>query len=215
MAEHSFKSTGGPGQLARLDADAIKSLAARCGNNIPAPGYMAQDDCKAYLAQIYNLFPGVDQVEVEMTLAKWCILHDVGGEQGHAEKPPIEAGGISVPANRVFGEVIPSDRRGLPRQFAATMFEKMVPVILDACPEIRAALTPRAIERGSRAGDEVFVVSFVKGGVPGSTASHARAKAKRVGVTRSPPVVSSPAEPYVSEVPRSAPPAQDGRPSYF
>jgi hypothetical protein len=205
------RQAGSVGQLAALLAnrESFTNLAREVASDSPAPGYMAKDIARRYMAQIYNAFSGVEQARVEMALAIWCILNDVGGEQSHSEKPPIVVDGIEVSASEVFGVIIPSDRRGLPRQFAATMFESVTPMILEARPDVRAALTPRVVARGLRAGDELAVVSFAKGGLPGSNVRGAeRARAKDLGVRRSAP--ASQFEPAVSEVNRPS----DGPPLF-
>lgn len=201
-------SGGGGGSLADLlerDSEAFKQLAESAGRDIPPPGYMSKDQAGRYMAQIRNLFPGADGNMVEMVLAKWVCLHDVGGVQDFTGKPPIVVGTHSVAATKIFGEIIPTDNRGLARQFCATRFEKVVDAILVACPDVRAGLTPKALECGLKRGDEGLVVSFKRGGLPGTADSRGlRSAARRRALRGS---YGATYEPTVEEVrPAEVPP---------
>jgi hypothetical protein len=157
--------------LLKNDKGAFEVLARTAGEAIPPPGYMQRDEAFRYLAQVYELFQGAERAAVEMALCQWCIRHDVGGTQDYVGKPPIVVGTLSVQAVEIFGKIIPTDSQGRARQFAATLFEKMVPLLLEADPSLRAALTPRALENGLTRGQELQVVSFLRGGKPGTQAS--------------------------------------------
>lgn len=143
-------------------AEAAQTLSA----TIVAPGQMAADDANTYMASIRNLFPGEQAGSIELALACWAALQDVGGSQDFASKDPVIVGQTSVPATKIFGEIIPVDNRGLPRKFCSTRFEASMPAVLDAMPALRSKLTPKAIKAGLSAGDELKVISFVRGVTP-------------------------------------------------
>jgi len=161
------------GNLLRRDRAAFNELVRDAGRAVPAPGYMEREEALRYLSQIYGLFPGADRGKVEAVLCQWCIKHDTGGTQDYSGKPTINVGNFRVAATEVFGKVIPTDNRGYPRRFAAALFEEHVPAMLEADPELRAALTPRALAAGLQRGQEVLVVPFMRGGKVGTQATTA------------------------------------------
>jgi hypothetical protein len=70
---------------------------------------------------------------------------------------------MEVPASVVFGEIIPVDDRGLPRQFAATILEAKARTFLDKMPWLTPMLDSRAAKAGLPGGDPFLVLDFVKG----------------------------------------------------
>lgn len=201
--------------VAAGDIKALRAAASEAADHINAPGQMSVDDANTYMAEIKNLFPGVDGVQVEIALAMWAALHDVGGTQDFSSKDPIVAGSISVPATRVFGGVVPVDNRGLPRKFCSTRFEGVVGALLNADPTFRQKLTPKAIRAGLQPGDELKVVSYVRGVTPATVSGGGdRQMAKDMLLNRRPATQGAQmnlSSPVVREI--AAPQSNQGKPS--
>lgn len=145
------------------DASALRAAVARAAAANPLPVQVSQDQADQWMAKIYNLFTGVDSSEVDIALCYWSMVNGVGGEDDFSTKPPIVAGGISVPATQVFGDIVPVGIEGTARKFASTMFESYVPAVLKAYPELQTALSHRTAKAGLSHGQGGQVIDFVKG----------------------------------------------------
>jgi len=145
-----------------LTAEKIAEYSASMKNSLTPPGHMQKDKANAYMAKIVQLF-GKSEVEVQLAVAGWACVHDVGSVQSFADKPPIVLGTKSVPADAVFGDIIPVTSAGEPRQFCATMFEKDIGVVLQVFPQINTMLAARCAEAGLPASNPRAVISFLKG----------------------------------------------------
>jgi hypothetical protein len=160
---------------AKLRAAVQKAVAASS-----LPGQVSMDQANGWMAEIANLFSGVDRGDVEVALCVWGILHGVGGEDDFATKPPVVAGGKTVAATAVFGKIVPVGVEGKARQFMSTFFESMVPAVLEADPGLQDALAPRCAKAGLSRGQAAQVVDFVRGVQPetaGLNVDRQRAKA--------------------------------------
>jgi hypothetical protein len=110
-----------------------------------------------------GLFPGVKRLEVDLALFAWGVLNGTGSNTDYTNAPPITAGGISVPATRVFGEILPLDSRGVPRKVFSTYFEGDSVRYLDAFPEFVPMLAARAAKAGQPGSPPILHVDFVRG----------------------------------------------------
>jgi hypothetical protein len=167
------------------DESRVIELIKELSSTVTVPGYMSLDEANRHFAAIRNLFPGVESVALELALAAWCIVNDVGGTQNFDTKPPIECGGYAIPATSVFGAIVPTGVEGKARQFAATKLEDAALLVLKHSPEVRVGLGPRLAEAGLSVGQEAAVVSFLKGGRIGAQrAGTARIQAKHASLSR-------------------------------
>jgi hypothetical protein len=151
----------------------IATLSSLVAKSIVPPGHMAKDEANSYMTKIHALFSPASELEVQATLAAWAAIHDVGGTQDFAGKPPIVVGNKSIQPSEVFGEIIPVGSEGKPRQFCATMFEENFDVVLEIVPQLRTILASRCAQAGLPVGEVKSVVSYLKGVTPGTVGTNA------------------------------------------
>lgn len=180
-------SKGSKGTLAELAKDraALRAAAQALAATIVPPGQISWDEANGYMARIANLFSGEPRVDVELSLAIWGSVNGVGGEDDFGTKPAIVVGSTTVAATDVFGKIVPTGVQGRARQFMSAYFEKDMPAVLDAFPELHDMLAPRVAKAGLNKGQTLQVIDFVKGvtsSTVGLSGDRAAAKARLVSL---------------------------------
>lgn len=159
--------------------EALTAAVKEVRERVAPPGYMFTDEAEEYMAEIANLFKGENRNTIELTLCVWGMLNGTGGTDDYSTKPPVIVGAHEVSATAIFGTIIPIGAQGKVRQFFATQFEKHVPKILAAMPELHTQLAPRVAKAGLAPGQTLLAIDFVKGGTPetvGSGSTRSRVK---------------------------------------
>jgi len=166
----SGKARGGSGggRVGELDMVALKRAADEVRGKLTPAGQASQDEANAVFARIANLFPGVDRYVIDLSLFSWGALNGTGSGTDYGNSPDIEAGGIKIPATKVFGGIIPVDGRGMPRRIFSAYFEKNVKAYLEVLPELAPMLTARAAKMGNPGAAPLQLLDFVKGVTPGT-----------------------------------------------
>jgi len=166
--------------LGELTTAEIATYAAKYKGSLTPPGHLEEEKVKKYLTRIYALFEGQAEIDVQIVLGGFAIVHDVGATQDFSVKPDIKVGTVSVNPSRIFGDIIPITVEGEARKFCATLFEKNIKVLLSIYPEAATMLAARSAKAGQPAANPEAVISFVKGVTPstmGLNSERQRAKA--------------------------------------
>jgi hypothetical protein len=176
--ENHSTTTMAPTKLSDLTNEDIAGYSASFKESLTPPGHMEVDEAKKYMAQIVTLF-NMPEMDVQIALGGWSALHDVGAVQNFADKPPIVCGSVSMPATKVYGDIIEVSEDGKPRRFCATMFEKDIDVLLKIFPQLSPMLAARCAKAGLPASNPKAVISFLKGVTPATVGTNvARVQAK-------------------------------------
>lgn len=132
------------------------------GSN-PIASQLPQNDAINYMAKIRALFHNVDEYRIDLALCIWGILNGVGGLDDYVNKPPVVVASVSVPAYKIFGEIVPVGSAGIPRKLFSTVFEQYVVDILKSDVKLCNLLQPRMAKAGLKPGMELQLVDFVRG----------------------------------------------------
>jgi len=160
-------------ESAGREEDELARVAAEVLRDLVKPGQVSADVANAYWAQVVALFPLGPGVATELPLFAWAAMNGVGSRTDYSTAPDIVVGGRKVRATRVFGEIIPSDDRGIPRKVFSTLFESKAVRYTNALgPEFANGLAARAAKSGHPGANPVDVIDFCRG-VDASTAGSA------------------------------------------